>query len=54
MFTKCTFIRKCQYLQVQMYFITTVLNLDFVQVSFDLLKHEMQLSGDISIGLMVE
>jgi len=32
---------KCQYLQVQMYFITTMLNLDFVPVSFNLLKHEM-------------
>ena len=45
---------KCQYLQVPMYFITTILNLDFVQVSFNLLKHEMQLSGALSIGLMVE
>ena len=39
---------------IQMYFMTPMLNLDFVQVSFNLLKHEMQLSGFISIGLMVE
>ena len=45
---------KCQYLQVQMYFIKTLLNLDFVLVSFNLLTHEIQLSGAISIGLMVE
>ena len=54
MFTKCKFERKCQYLHIQMYFNTPLLNLDFVQVSFNLLEHEMQLSGAISIGLMVE
>ena len=53
MFTKCTFARSVKNLQVQTYFNTTMLTFD-VQVSFNLLKHEMQLSGAISIGVMVE
>ena len=48
MFTKCTFARSVKNLQVQTYFNTTMLTFD-VQVSFNLLKHEMQLSGAISI-----
>ena len=37
-----------------MYFITIMLNLDFLEVSFNSLKHEMQLSNAKSIGLIVE
>ena len=43
-----------QSINIYKYFITPMLNLDFDQVSFNILKHEEQLSGSISIGLMVE
>ena len=54
MFTKCTFERKVSIFTSTNVLYSPMLNLDFVQVSLNLLKHEMQLSGDISIGLMVE
>ena len=54
MFTKYTFERKVSIFTSTNVLYYTNVKSGLFQVTFNLLKQEMQLSGTISIGLMVE